>query len=162
MQAHRLLYSPNRPPRVAAATDVHRRCCQNCCQIAKLLSRVPASKRARILEFRTSSSTPIDARIRLYWRSDQTLLATLIQGPARARCGALGVEDPRGQRGELVDLIGAEMREEQPLQSSDVVVLRLLEFLDPFGSDRDFDTTTVVAGRAPDDQSPRLKFGHQP
>src|SRR6267143_4317997 len=95
-------------------------------------------------------------------RSDQTLLATLIEGPARARCGALGVEDPRGQRGELVDLIGAEMREEQPLQSSDVVVLRLLEFLDPFGGDRDFDTTTVVAGRAPDDQSPRLKFGHQP
>jgi hypothetical protein len=50
-------------------------------------------------------------------------LATLIQGPAGARCGALGVEDPLGQRGELADLIGAEMREDPPLQSSDVMLL---------------------------------------
>jgi hypothetical protein len=74
----------------------------------------------------------------------------------------LSVEDSGGQRGELVDLIGAEMREEPPLQSSDVVVLSLLELLDPLGGDRDFDTATVVAGRAPGDQSPRLEFGHEP
>jgi len=35
----------------------------------------------------------------------------------------LGVEDPLGQRGELADLIGAEMREDPPLQSSDVMLL---------------------------------------
>src|ERR1700716_838022 len=81
--------------------------------------------------------------------------------PAEARCGALGVEDSGGQRGELVDLIGAEMREEPTLQSSDVVVLSLLELLDPLAGDRDFDTATVVAGRAPGDQSPRFEFGHE-
>jgi hypothetical protein len=74
----------------------------------------------------------------------------------------LGVEDSGGQRGELVDLIGAEMREEPPLQRSDVVVLRLLELLDPRGGDRDFDTATVVAGGRPGDQSARLECGHQP
>jgi len=31
MQAHRQFYSPKRLPRVAEATNVHRRCCQNCC-----------------------------------------------------------------------------------------------------------------------------------
>src|ERR1700686_3602954 len=149
MQAHRLFYSPNRPPRLAAATDVHRRCCQNCCQIAKLLSRVGASKRAKILEFRTSSSTPIDARIRFYWR-------LLSRGLPRPDCGALGVEDSGGQSGELVDLIGTEMRVEPPLQRSDVVVLSLLELLDPLAGNRDVDTATVVAGGRPGDQSPRL------
>jgi hypothetical protein len=74
----------------------------------------------------------------------------------------LSVEDSGGKRGELVDLIGAEMREEPPLQSSDVVILSLLELLDPRGGDRDFDTATVVAGRAPGDQSARLEFGHEP
>ncbi len=91
----------------------------------------------------------------------------MVRGPghhssAEARCGALGVEDSGGQSGELVDLIGTEMREEPPLQRSDVVVLSLLELLDPLAGNRDVDTATVVAGGRPGDQSPRLEFGHEP
>lgn len=86
----------------------------------------------------------------------------VLRGRAQPRCGRLGVENPGGQSGELVDLIRAEMREEPPFQSGDVVVLSLLELLDPLVSDRDYDAATVVAGRCPGDQSPRLEFGHQP
>ena len=82
--------------------------------------------------------------------------------PAEVRCGALGVQDPGGQSGELVDLIGTEMREEPPLQRGDVVVLSLLELLDPLAGNRDVDTATVVAGGRPGDQSPRLEFGDEP
>jgi hypothetical protein len=70
----------------------------------------------------------------------------------------LGVEDSGGQSGELVDLIGTEMREEPPLQRSDVVVLSLLELLDPLAGNRDVDTATVVAGGRPRDQSPPLDY----
>jgi hypothetical protein len=74
----------------------------------------------------------------------------------------LGVEDSGGQSGELVDLMGTEMREEPPLQRRDVVVLSLLELLDPLAGNRDVDTATVVPGGRPGDQSPRLEFGHEP
>ncbi len=65
MQAHRLFYSPNRPLRVATATDIHRRCCQNCCQISKLLSNLTASEGAKLLGSRPRLRRPADARRRL-------------------------------------------------------------------------------------------------
>src|SRR5712691_68964 len=58
-------FDHNRPLRTSAATDVHRRCCQNCCQTPKLLSNLTASKRANYWSFWTSSSPLIDARARL-------------------------------------------------------------------------------------------------
>src|SRR5260370_23793791 len=62
MQAHRSLYSSNRPLRVAAATDIHRRCCQNCCQTSKLLSNLRASGEAKLLGSGPRLGRPADAR----------------------------------------------------------------------------------------------------
>src|SRR5712692_10957649 len=62
MQAHRLFYSPNRPLRVAAATDIHRRCCQNCCQTSKLLSNIGASEAAKLMGSGPRLGRAADAR----------------------------------------------------------------------------------------------------
>src|SRR3981081_2924673 len=105
---------------------------QNCCQESRRRNGQESwSLGPRLRRQSTLGSDSIGARMRLYWRRSSTGLP----GPDVVPWVAA---DPRGRRGELVALIGAEMREEQPLQSSDVVVLRLLEFLDPFGGDRDF------------------------
>jgi hypothetical protein len=50
--------------------------------------------------------------------------------PAGALSPCLGVEDPPRQISELVDLLGAQVREEPPLQSSEVIFLRVGELLD--------------------------------